>query len=94
MDDSFPPAARSLFYGGVSGGGSGGGSGEERPVVQWLRPRQIRTDSAAARWTVFRRPQPSHIQQGGQGLVVKRLWCCFLFVFLVKMIVMDCLVSA
>ncbi|XP_037071120.1 calpain-D-like [Pollicipes pollicipes] len=59
VDDSFPPAVRSLYYAGSEGG--------ERPDVQWLRPRQIRAESAASRWTVFRRPQPSHIQQGILG---------------------------
>ncbi|KAF0313377.1 Calpain-D [Amphibalanus amphitrite] len=60
VDDSFPPAARSLYY-------SGAAPAEQRPTVQWLRPRQIQADSSTSRWTVFRRPQPSHIQQGILG---------------------------
>lgn len=64
VDDSFPPAPRSLYYnpGQVQSGS------EPNPVVQWRRPHEINCDEGTMPWTVFRTtPLPSDICQGVLG---------------------------
>lgn len=61
MDDSFPPAPRSLYY-------NPNGNGDSNPVVQWRRPHEINCDGGAfPPWAVFRTPLPSDICQGVLG---------------------------
>lgn len=74
VDDSFPPAPKSLYYNPASsnsGSGSGGGvpsEGGNPPVVQWRRPHDINCDGGAyPPWAVFRTPLPSDICQGVLG---------------------------
>lgn len=74
VDDSFPPAPKSLYYNPASsnsGSGSGGGApseGGNPPVVQWRRPHDINCDGGAyPPWAVFRTPLPSDICQGVLG---------------------------
>ncbi|CAL4119259.1 unnamed protein product, partial [Meganyctiphanes norvegica] len=61
VDDSFPPAAKSLYYPTTEKSDS--------RVSQWLRPHEIITDqeSRSVKWTVFRQPRPSDISQGVLG---------------------------
>nr|XP_036676237.1 calpain-D isoform X2 [Drosophila suzukii] len=62
VDDSFPPAPKSLYYNPASGAGDG------NPVVQWRRPHEINCDGGAyPPWAVFRTPLPSDICQGVLG---------------------------
>lgn len=79
VDDSFPPAPKSLYYNASqplsSNGGSGGGgggvptAGDQNPVVQWRRPQEINCDDGSVGpWKVFRStPLPSDICQGVLG---------------------------
>lgn len=61
MDDSFPPAPRSLYY-------NPNGNGDSNPVVQWRRPHEINCDGGSfPPWAVFRTPLPSDICQGVLG---------------------------
>lgn len=62
VDETFPAAPKSLYY----GGGSTSGSVVEQPAARWLRPRQIHVDAEDAHlpWAVFRHPRPSDISQG------------------------------
>lgn len=61
VDDSFPPAPKSLYYNPHS-------SVETNPVVQWRRPHAITCDGGNCHtWTVFRTPLPSDICQGVLG---------------------------
>lgn len=61
VDDSFPPAPRSLYY-------NPNGNGDSNPVVQWRRPHEINCDGGAfPPWAVFRTPLPSDICQGVLG---------------------------
>lgn len=61
MDDSFPPAPRSLYYNPHS-------NSDSNPVVQWRRPHEINCDGGAfPPWAVFRTPLPSDICQGVLG---------------------------
>lgn len=55
MDDSFPPACKSL----------GGNKGIAR-VYQWLRPHELQLpyEDQNIMWTVFRNPKPTDIIQG------------------------------
>lgn len=60
VDDSFPPAAKSLYY---------TEKHESCRVTQWLRPESIicsELDKESC-WTVFRKPKPSDIIQGVLG---------------------------
>ena len=59
VDDSFPPAAKSLYYNPNSTSIS-----ESNPVVQWRRPKDINCDGGNFPWSVFRTPLPSDICQG------------------------------
>ncbi|XP_073994307.1 calpain 15 small optic lobes isoform X2 [Rhodnius prolixus] len=60
VDDSFPPAPKSLYY--------NGHDVKDNRVVQWLRPHQINADSEPSlSWAVFRKPLPSDISQGVLG---------------------------
>ncbi|XP_032580571.1 calpain-D isoform X2 [Drosophila sechellia] len=62
VDDSFPPAPKSLYYNPASGAAEG------NPVVQWRRPHEINCDGGAyPPWAVFRTPLPSDICQGVLG---------------------------
>jgi calpain-15 len=61
VDDSFPPAAKSLYYNPNCPSNS-----ESNPVVQWRRPHEINSDGNFS-WTVFRTPLPSDICQGVLG---------------------------
>ncbi|KAH8380956.1 hypothetical protein KR200_006702 [Drosophila serrata] len=62
VDDSFPPAPKSLYY------NPAGGAAEGNPVVQWRRPHEINCDGGAyPPWAVFRTPLPSDICQGVLG---------------------------
>ncbi|XP_017048048.1 calpain-D isoform X1 [Drosophila ficusphila] len=62
VDDSFPPAPKSLYY------NPAGGAAEGNPVVQWRRPHDINCDGGAyPPWAVFRTPLPSDICQGVLG---------------------------
>ncbi|XP_068622966.1 calpain-D [Battus philenor] len=59
VDESFPAAARSLYYGGAGEGGA---------AARWLRPHQIHVDAdPRLPWVVFREPRPSDISQGVLG---------------------------
>lgn len=61
VDDSFPPAPRSLYYNPNS-------NTENNPVVQWRRPSEINCDGGNfPPWAVFRTPLPSDICQGVLG---------------------------
>lgn len=61
VDDSFPPAPRSLYYNPHS-------NSESNPVVQWRRPHEINCDGGTfPPWAVFRTPLPSDICQGVLG---------------------------
>lgn len=62
IDDSFPPAFKSLYYNPNSPSSS-----EPNPVVQWLRPHEINCDGGNFPWAVFRTPLPSDICQGVLG---------------------------
>lgn len=58
VDDSFPPAPKSLYY-------NPGESKDQNHVVQWLRPHQINTEGdSKIKWAIFRTPLPSDISQG------------------------------
>ncbi|XP_033247436.1 calpain-D isoform X2 [Drosophila miranda] len=62
VDDSFPPAPKSLYYNPASSATEG------NPVVQWRRPHEINCDGGAyPPWAVFRTPLPSDICQGVLG---------------------------
>jgi len=55
VDDSFPPATRSLHS-------------NSQEAVQWLRPSQVVSSAAShVKWAVFRTPLPSDISQGILG---------------------------
>lgn len=58
VDDSFPPAAKSLYY------NPNATSSSENPVVQWRRPHEINCDGGNFPWAIFRTPLPSDICQG------------------------------
>ncbi|XP_070552553.1 calpain-15-like [Ptychodera flava] len=61
VDDSFPPAPKSLFYSTDT---------KDSRVHRWLRPSQIACQSHGEYkipWTVFRTPMPSDISQGILG---------------------------
>lgn len=61
VDDSFPPAPRSLYYNPNS-------NNDGNPVVQWRRPHEINCDGGNfPPWAVFRTPLPSDICQGVLG---------------------------
>jgi calpain-15 len=64
VDDSFPPAAKSLYYNPT-------GNTDANPVVQWRRPHEINCgeggNSYSPPWAVFRTPLPSDICQGVLG---------------------------
>ncbi|XP_055621619.1 calpain-D isoform X2 [Toxorhynchites rutilus septentrionalis] len=61
VDDSFPPATRSLYYNPAS-------IVEANPVVQWRRPHDINCDTGYfPPWAVFRTPLSSDICQGVLG---------------------------
>ncbi|CRK96884.1 CLUMA_CG009972, isoform A [Clunio marinus] len=62
VDDSFPPAAKSLYYNPNAASNS-----EANPVVQWRRPHEINCDGGNFPWSVFRTPLPSDICQGVLG---------------------------
>lgn len=57
VDDSFPPAAKSLYYNPGSTATS-----ESNPVVQWRRPQDINCDGGTFSWSVFSQitPKVSH----------------------------------
>ncbi|KAL9882850.1 calpain 15 small optic lobes isoform 1-T1 [Glossina fuscipes fuscipes] len=62
VDDSFPPAPKSLYYNPQQS------MAEGNPVVQWRRPHEINCDGGAfPPWAVFRTPLPSDICQGVLG---------------------------
>lgn len=58
VDDSFPPAPKSLYYNPKITKGD--------LVAQWLRPKEIVTEQGSENvsWVVFRLPLPSDISQG------------------------------
>ncbi|XP_049878318.1 calpain-D isoform X2 [Pectinophora gossypiella] len=59
VDESFPAAPRSLYYGGCA---------ELGAAARWLRPHQIHVDADhRLPWLVFREPRPSDISQGVLG---------------------------
>lgn len=62
VDDSFPPAPRSLYY-------NPNTNSDSNPVVQWRRPHEINCDDGGSfpPWAVFRTPLPSDICQGVLG---------------------------
>lgn len=62
VDDSFPPAPRSLYYNPAT-------NSDCNPVVQWRRPHEINCDDGGTfpPWAVFRTPLPSDICQGVLG---------------------------
>lgn len=60
VDDSFPPAAKSLYYNPT-------GHADANPVVQWRRPSEINCDGGNFPWAIFRTPLPSDICQGVLG---------------------------
>lgn len=60
VDDSFPPAAKSLYY-------NPSAHTDANPVVQWRRPHEINCDGGNFPWAVFRTPLPSDICQGVLG---------------------------
>ncbi|TMW46568.1 hypothetical protein DOY81_008351 [Sarcophaga bullata] len=62
VDDSFPPAPKSLYYNPQQS------MSEGNSVVQWRRPHEINCDGGAfPPWAVFRTPLPSDICQGVLG---------------------------
>lgn len=65
VDDSFPPAAKSLYY-----NPSLTTNTESNPVVQWRRPHEINCDGGNFPWSVFRTPLPSDICQGKYKFVL------------------------
>lgn len=71
VDDSFPPADRSLYYSQSRASPAVPGARRDPGPVRWLRPSQILTttadDQGATTWAVFRHPKPSHIVQGILG---------------------------
>lgn len=62
VDDSFPPAANSLYY-----NPSATTISESNPVVQWRRPHEINCEGGNFPWAIFRTPLPSDICQGVLG---------------------------
>lgn len=62
VDDSFPPAAKSLYY-----NPSTTTISDSNPVVQWRRPHEINCDGGNFPWAIFRTPLPSDICQGVLG---------------------------
>lgn len=66
VDDSFPPAPKSLFQSGVAP--------EENRVTQWLRPHEISLSNSEndtnLSWTIFRKPLPSDISQGTWNIFI------------------------
>lgn len=58
VDDSFPPAPKSLFHDTKDP--------SNHQVSRWLRPHQIASDNRV-QWTLFRTPFPSDISQGILG---------------------------
>lgn len=60
VDDSFPPAPKSLYYNPKVSTANGD------LVCQWLRPKDIVTEQGGETvpWVVFRTPLPSDISQG------------------------------
>ena len=64
VDDSFPPAPRSLSF-------KPDTPGIHSKVSKWLRPDQIALASSegmmAVKWEVFRTPLPTDISQGVLG---------------------------
>ena len=59
VDDSFPPAPKSLFYSPKSVGKN------SDVVIQWIRPKDIVTENGSSNsWVIFRTPLPSDISQG------------------------------
>lgn len=62
VDDSFPPAAKSLYY-----NPNATSNTESNPVVQWRRPHEINCDGGNFPWAIFRTPLPSDICQGVLG---------------------------
>ena len=62
VDDSFPPAAKSLYY-----NPNPAAHTDANPVVQWRRPHEINCDGGNFPWSVFRTPLPSDICQGVLG---------------------------
>lgn len=73
VDDSFPPAPKSLYYNASQPSTSNSGLGtigpDQNPVVQWRRPQEINCDDGSVGpWKVFRStPLPSDICQGVLG---------------------------
>ncbi|CAG7734073.1 unnamed protein product, partial [Allacma fusca] len=63
VDDSFPPAPKSLYYHPKVSASNGD------LVSRWLRPKDILTEqgSESVPWVVFRTPLPSDISQGVLG---------------------------
>uniref|UniRef100_W8B1X7 Calpain-D n=3 Tax=Ceratitis capitata TaxID=7213 RepID=W8B1X7_CERCA len=62
VDDSFPPAPKSLYYNPTNSIPDG------NPVVQWRRPHEISCEGGTfPPWAVFRTPLPSDICQGVLG---------------------------
>nr|XP_014098537.1 calpain-D isoform X1 [Bactrocera oleae] len=62
VDDSFPPAPKSLYYNPTNSIPDG------NPVVQWRRPHEISCEGGVfPPWAVFRTPLPSDICQGVLG---------------------------
>lgn len=66
VDDSFPPAPKSLYYNPKITKGD--------LVTQWLRPKDIVTEQGSENvaWVVFRTPLPSDISQ---GMISNRSFC-------------------
>uniref|UniRef100_A0A182JEA7 Calpain-D n=1 Tax=Anopheles atroparvus TaxID=41427 RepID=A0A182JEA7_ANOAO len=63
VDDSFPPATKSLYYQPAS-------NIDSNPVAQWRRPHEILCEGGhqtTPPWAVFRTPLPSDICQGVLG---------------------------
>ncbi|XP_058063402.1 LOW QUALITY PROTEIN: calpain-D-like, partial [Anopheles bellator] len=66
VDDSFPPATKSLYYQPTS-------NVDSNPVAQWRRPHEIICEGGSSQgslmpmWAVFRTPLPSDICQGVLG---------------------------
>lgn len=60
VDDSFPPAPKSLYY--------KPNAKNKTHVAKWLRPNDVTVDADSGfSWTVFRTPLPSDILQGVLG---------------------------
>jgi len=61
VDDSFPPAPKSLYY-----NPKAAASNHEDLVSHWIRPKDIVTEhwTECAKWATFRTPLPSDISQG------------------------------